>query len=189
MARARTAAVADELVEIDLELFMQVARLPYEGPWVAERYAAVGEFLERDDVEADPIVRGIVLGGAKLSAADTFAGLYRLAELRRATESVWERIDALALPTSPIHPTHAEIAADPVGLNALMGTFTNFVNLLDLAAVAVPAAPRDDGLPFGVTFAAPAWSDAPLLRFAAAFEMAAADDEIGRLRHGPDGYA
>jgi allophanate hydrolase len=177
-ARARAASVADELVEIDLEPFMQVGRLLYEGPWVAERYAAVGEFLERDDVAADPTVRAIVLGGAKLSAADTFAGLHRLAELRRATESVWERIDALALPTVPTHPTHAEVAADPAGVNARLGTFTNFVNLLDLAAVATPAAARDDGLPFGVTFAAPAWSDSSVLRLAAAFETAAADEEI-----------
>ncbi len=173
VARARLAGLADELIEIEIEPFLHVAGLLYDGPWVAERYAAVGEFLERDDVVADPTVRAIVLGGAKLSAAEAFRGLHRLAELRLATDSVWERIDALALPTAPSHPTHAEVAADPVAVNARLGLWTSFVNLLDLAAVAVPAEPRDDGLPFGVTLAAPAWSDRSLLRLAAAFERAA----------------
>jgi allophanate hydrolase len=172
-ARARVAGLAEELVEIDLGPFLQTARLLYEGPWLAERYAAVGEFLEDTDIVADPTVRAIVLAGAKLSAADAFRGLHRLAELRRTTETVWQRIDALVLPTVPSHPTHADVAADPVGVNAHLGTWTNFVNLLDLAAVAVPAAPRDDGLPFGVTFTAPAWSDTSLLRLAGAFERAA----------------
>ena len=172
LARDRAATIADELVEIDLSPFMRTARLLYEGPWVAERYAAVGEFLSRDDVEVDPTVRAIVLSGATPSAAEAFAGLHRLAELRRETEGAWEHIDALMLPTAPSHPTHAEVASDPVGVNARLGTFTNFVNLLDLAAVTVPAATRDDGLPFGVTFTAPAWSDRALLRLAAAFESA-----------------
>jgi len=117
------------------------------------------------------------LAARSCSAADAFRGLYRLAELRRTTEAVWERIDVLALPTAPTHPTHAEVAADPVGVNARLGTWTNFVNLLDLAAVAAPAAPRDDGLPFGVTFTAPAWSYSSLLGLAAALERAV-DPEI-----------
>jgi len=99
-----------------------------------------------------------------------FVGLHRLAELRRETEAAWERIAALILPTAPEHPTHIEVAADPVGVNALLGTFTNFVNLFDLAAVAVRAPARDDGLPFGITLMAPAWSDGALLRLATAFE-------------------
>jgi allophanate hydrolase len=172
-ARARAAEVADALVEVELEPFLRAGRLLYEGPWLAERYAAVGRFLERDDIEADPVVREIVLRGGALSAADAFRGLHRLAELRRAAEPVWDVVDALALPTAPAHPTHAQVAADPVGVNTRLGTFTTFVNLLDLAAVAVPAEPRDDGLPFGVTFVAPAWSEGPLLRLAAAFEGAA----------------
>ncbi|MDX6676530.1 MAG: allophanate hydrolase [Solirubrobacteraceae bacterium] len=172
-ARARIAGLADDLVEIEIEPFVEAARLLYDGPWVAERYVAVGEFLERDDIVADPTVRAIVLAGAKLSATDAFRGLHRLAELRLATNSVWERIDALALPTVPSQPTHAEVAADPVGVNARLGLWTNFVNLLDLAAVAVPAEARDDGRPFGVTFTAPAWSDESLLRLAVAFERTA----------------
>ena len=175
-ARDRAATIAAELVEIDLSPFMRTGRLLYEGPWLAERYAAVGEFLSRADVEVDPTVRAIVLSGATPSAAEAFAGLHRLAELRRETDGAWEHIDALMVPTAPSHPTHAEVASDPVGVNARLGTFTNFVNLLDLAAVTVPAATRDDGLPFGVTFTAPAWSDRALLRLAAAFESAASQE-------------
>ncbi len=168
-AVTRAAGVA-ELAEIDLSPFMAAAQLLYTGPWVAERYAAVGAFLEQGSPDLDPTVRQIVLGGAAPSAADAFRGAYRLAELRRLTDAVWTRVDALLVPTAPRHPTHTEVAADPVGVNAQLGIWTNFVNLLDLAAVAVPAAPRDDGLPFGVSLVAPAWSDAALLRLAGAWE-------------------
>ena len=168
-AVTRAADVA-ELVEIDLSPFMAAAQLLYTGPWVAERYAAVGAFLERGGSDVDPVVRRVVLGGAALSAADAFRGAYRLAELRRRTDAVWAAVDALLIPTAPRHPTHAEVASDPVGVNAQLGVWTNFVNLLDLTAVAVPAAPRDDGLPFGVTLVAPAWSDLALLSLAGAWE-------------------
>ncbi len=177
-ACARAAQVADAVVEIDLEPFLAVARLLYEGPWVAERHAAVGDFLEREHVTADPVVRAIVLAGATASAVDAFRGLHRLAELRRETEPVWEQIDALLLPTAPTHPTHADVAADPVGVNARLGIWTNFVNLLDLAAVALPAGSHDNGLPFGVSFVAPAWSEPSLLRLAAAFEATTAGPTI-----------
>ncbi len=172
-ARARAAQVTGGVVEVNLEPFLAAARLLYEGPWLAERYAAVGAFLRREDVTADPVVRAIVLGGATASAVDAFRGTYRLAELRRATEPVWEQVDALLLPTTPTHPTHAGVAADPIAVNARLGTWTNFVNLLDLAAVAVPAAPHANGLPFGVSLVAPAWSELSLLRLAAAFETSA----------------
>ena len=180
MRRAWEAAVVRatglaELVEVDLSAFLEVAQLLYAGPWVAERYAAVGAFLERGGADIDPTVREIVLGGAALTAPDAFRGAYRLAELRRRAETVWEDADALLVPTVPRHPTHAEVAADPVGVNAELGVWTNFVNLLDLAAIAVPASAREDGLPFGVTFVAPAWSDAALLRLATAWERAEAD--------------
>ena len=168
-AVGRAAGLA-ELVELDLSAFLTTAQLLYAGPWVAERYAAVGAFLERGGDDIDPTVRRIVLGGAALSAADAFAGLYRLAALRREAEAAWRVVDALLIPTAPRHPTHAEVAADPAGVNAQLGVWTNFVNLLDLAAVALPADARSDGLPFGVTLVAPAWSDAALLRLAGAWE-------------------
>jgi allophanate hydrolase len=134
---------------------------------VAARYAAFGHLLDPDGPHLDPTVRRIVLRGRDVTGADVFAGLERLAALRRATEPVWRSVDALMLPVTPDHPRLAEVAADPVGVNARLGRFTNFVNLLDLAAVAVPAGSRPDGLPFGVQFVAPAFADEPLLDLAA----------------------
>lgn len=168
-ARARAEALAGRVVEVDLDPFLAAAALLYEGPWLAERHAAVGAFLAREDVSADSTVRSIVLSGARFSAVDAFAGQYRLAGLRRHAERVFAGIDALVVPTAPSFPTHTEVGAEPVAANALLGTYTNFVNLLDLAAIAVPAARRDDGLPFGVTFIAPAFADEALLGLAAAW--------------------
>jgi len=168
-ARERAEALADEIVEVDLEPLLEAATLLYDGPWLAERHAAVGAFLERDDVSADPTVRAVIGGGARFSAVDAFAGQYRLAALSRHAEEVFAPLDALVVPTAPTFPTHAEVAAEPVAANARLGTYTNFVNLLDLAAIAVPAARRDDGLPFGITFVAPAFADGALLELAAAW--------------------
>jgi len=173
-ARARAERLADRIVEVDLAPFAEAATLLYNGPWLAERYAVLGEFLERDDVDPDPVVRGIILAGAEPSAADAFAGQYRIAELRRHAEGLFAEIDALITPTAPTFPTHAEVAAEPVAANARLGTYTNFVNLLDLAAVAVPAGRRDDGLPFGVTLVGPAFSDEALVRLARAWAGARA---------------
>ncbi len=171
-ARATIAGLADRVVEVDLVPFLETARLLYEGPWVAERYAAFGAVLERDDVRADPIVREIVLGGRDLRAVDAFRAEYRLADLRREAEGAFAAIDALMLPTAPTFPTHDEVAAEPIAANARLGAWTNFVNLLDLAALAVPGGLREDGLPFGVTFIAPAWSDKALLRLGSAWRSA-----------------
>lgn len=155
-----------QLVDVDVEPFLEAARLLYQGPWVAERYAAFGHLLEPDGPHLDPTVRSIVLGGAAVTGADTFRGLDRLAALRRRTEPVWRDIDALLLPVTPGHPLLSEVQADPIGVNTRLGTYTNFVNLLDLCAVAVPAGRRTDGLPYGVQLIAPAFADAPLLDLA-----------------------
>ncbi|MBC7373249.1 MAG: allophanate hydrolase [Frankiales bacterium] len=160
-------SVAAQLVEVDLEPFLAAARLLYEGPWLAERWAGFGHLLEPDGPHLDPVVRQIILPGRELLAADAFAGLDRLATLRRASEGTWADLDALLLPVTPGHPTLAEVAADPIRANARLGTYTNFVNLLDLCAVAVPAGQRADGLPFGVQLVAPAFADGPLLELAA----------------------
>jgi allophanate hydrolase len=112
-------------------------------------------------------VRSIVLGAAKVTAAEVFAGLTRLAGLRAGALRSFEAIDALLLPVTPGHPTLAEVRADPIGVNARLGTYTNMVNLLDLCAVAVPAGQRPDGLPFGVQLLAPAFADHGLLGLAA----------------------
>ncbi len=166
-ALVHAARVADVIVEVDVEPFLDAAQLLYSGPWLAERWAGFGHLLEPDGPHLDPVVRSIVLPGRDLLAADVFRGLERLATLRRRSEPTWADVDALLLPVTPGHPTLAEVAGDPVGVNARLGTYTNFVNLLDLCAVAVPAGNRSDGLPFGVQLIAPAFADSPLLELAA----------------------
>ncbi|MDI2132877.1 allophanate hydrolase [Yinghuangia seranimata] len=162
----RAHEVADVVVEVDVTAFLAAARLLYEGPWPAERYAAFGALLTPDGPHLDPTVRAIALAGRGVTGEEVFTGLDRLATLRRRGEAVWWDVDALLLPVTPGHPTLAKVTADPVGVNARLGTYTNFVNLLDLAAVAVPAGERDDGLPFGVQFVGPAFADGPLLDLA-----------------------
>lgn len=166
-AVAHAHEVADVVVPVDVEPFLAAARLLYEGPWVAERYAAFGHLLEGDGSHLDPSVRRIVLAGRDLRASDAFRGRERLVQLRRATDHVWEDVDALLLPVTPLHPTVDEVAADPIGVNARLGTYTNSVNLLDLCAIAVPFGRRSDGLPYGVQLLAPAFADEPLLDLAA----------------------
>jgi allophanate hydrolase len=155
-----------DVVPIDVEPFLEAALLLYGGPWVAERYAAVGHLVERDGPHLDPAVASIIQGGKDLTAVDAFRAFHRLAELRRLTEPTWTRVDALLMPVTPGHPTVRAVQADPLGVNSRLGVFTNFVNLLDLCAVAVPAGPRDDGLPYGAQLIAPAFADEPLLDLA-----------------------
>lgn len=151
-----------EVVPVDLELFFDAAKLLYEGAWVAERYQAIRAFVEASPERLHPVTRRITEGARRYSAADAFAGLYRLAELRRATAPVWDRVDALLVPTAPRPVRVAELAADPINPNAELGTYTNFVNLLDLCALAVPGPFRRDGLPSGVTLIGPRGADARL---------------------------
>ena len=153
-------------VEIDYALFRAAAELLYSGPWVAERLAAIGPFLEQDYAEMDPVVREIIAGARRFGAVDAFKAEYRLRELRRAAEAEWKRMDVLVLPTTGTIYTHAAIAADPVRLNTNLGYYTNFVNLLDLAAIAIPAGFRPNGLPFGISLIGPAFTDEGLLSIA-----------------------
>ena len=148
-----------EEVRIDFAPFLETARLLYEGPWVAERYVAIREFIERQPEALHPVTRAIIGGATRHSAIDAFSAYYRLQALRRATAPVWGGIDVLLTPTAGTIYRIAEVEADPVKLNSNLGYYTNFMNLLDLAAIAVPAGFQRDGLPFGVTFAAPAFTD------------------------------
>jgi allophanate hydrolase len=152
-----------------------VAKLLYEGPWVAERHAAMRAFLATHAADVHPVTRAIVGAADRFSATDAFEGLYRLAALKRATEGVWEKVEALVVPTAPIFPTLADLEADPIGPNSRLGTYTNFVNLLDLAALSVPGPFRADGLPAGITLIGPRGSDAALARLGAAFVAAAGE--------------
>jgi allophanate hydrolase len=156
------------VVSVDVRPLLEAAELLYAGPWLAERWLAFGDKLD-DDPAVDPTVRAIVRKGAALTASDAFAGFDRLASLARATEPLWTQVDALLLPVTETHPTLAEVAADPVGVNSRLGRFTNMVNLLDLCAVAFPGPVRDDGLPFGVQLLAPAGHDEVVIDLAAAW--------------------
>jgi len=152
------AATLATVITVDVRPFLQAAQLLYTGPWLAERACAFGHLLT-DGAHIDPTVRAIVSQAERMTAVETFVGMYQLAELRRQGEPTWDLIDALLLPVTPTHPTLAEVAADPVGVNSKLGRFTNMTNLLDLCAVAVPAGMRSDGLPFGVQLLAPAFGD------------------------------
>lgn len=159
-------AIGGTAVEIDFSPFLQSARLLYEGPWVAERYAAITDFFDARSEAIHPVVREIISGAKRFSAADAFNGIYQLEALRREADRVWDSIDCLVTPTAGTIYRIEEMLADPIRLNANLGYYTNFMNLLDCAAVAVPAGFQNDGLPFGITLAAPAHQDIPLLHLA-----------------------
>ncbi|MEA2345674.1 MAG: allophanate hydrolase [Thermoanaerobaculia bacterium] len=161
-AVARWTALGATLVECDLEPFYETARLLYEGPWVAERYLVIRNLLASSPDAIHPVTREITAAGSRLTAADTFAALYRLQALRRIGGRALANIDALLLPTAPTAYSTAQVLANPIELNSRLGTYTNFVNLLDLCGLALPASIRPDDIPFGITLLAPAGHDAQL---------------------------
>lgn len=161
-AIANLQALGGTAVPFDYAPLRECAHLLYGGPWVAERLAAIEEFVEGQADAMDPTVRGIIQGAAGKSAVEAFVGQYALAFYAQNIARLWGEVDFLALPTTPTIYTVAEMMADPVRLNSHLGRYTNFVNLLDCAAVAVPAGFRPNGLPFGVTLVGPAFTDAAL---------------------------
>ncbi len=165
-ALVKVEQMGGEKVEIDFSVFRSAADLLYAGPWVAERLAAIRTFLRDHAEEMNPVVRGIIAGGERYSAVDTFEAEYRLQDLRRAAAQQWTTMDVLVLPTTGTVYTHEQVASDPVKMNTNLGFYTNFVNLLDLAAVAAPAGFRPNGLPFGISFIGPAFSDEALIALA-----------------------
>jgi len=166
LAQSRGAAI----VEFDFEPFVEVARMLYDGPWVAERYAATKPLIESNPEAFHPVTRAIIEGARKFDAVTTFEALYRLADLKRRTSRAWSEFDAMVVPTMPRVYTVAEVEADPVRLNSRLGTYTNFVNLLDLCAIAVPGGGRGDGLPSSVTLIGPPGADGLLAGVAGAIE-------------------
>jgi allophanate hydrolase len=162
------------LVELDITPLLDAAPLLYDA-WVAERTTDLVGVISAAPQGLDPTVAGIVAGGKAKTAVDVFEAMHNLAGLRARAATIWREVDALVLPTTPIHPTHADVAANPVGVNERLGRFTNFVNLMDLAAVAAPAGLRADGLPFGVSLLAPAFHDRRLLELAALLMSEQAD--------------
>ncbi len=156
-------ALGGQPVEFDLTPFLAAAQLLYKGPWVAERYAAIAPFIEEHVDKMDPTVATIIAGAKNYSAVDTFNAAYKLEALRRQTRNIWNSFDVMLLPTAPRAYTIEEIAEAPIERNSHLGYYTNFVNLLDLSAVALPAGLRPDGLPFGVSLIGQAFQEISLL--------------------------
>ncbi len=175
-------ALGAKIVEIDIEPFYAAARLLYEGPWVAERYLTTRALIASSPESLHPVTRQIILAGAHGTAADAFAAFYQLEDLRRVRDHVFRGIDAMVLPTAPTIYTVEQVLADPIGLNSRLGTYTNFVNLLDMCALAVPASMRADGAPFGVTLLALAGEDAMLAAIGRMFH-AASGLRLGALKY------
>src|SRR4051794_37900246 len=175
-AVARWSALGAALVECDLEPFYETARLLYEGPWIAERYLVIRDLLASAPEAIHPVTREITAAGSRLTAAETFAALYRLQTLRRVAARALAGFDALMLPTAPTAYSTAQVLASPIELNSRLGTYTNFVNLLDLCGLALPASIRPDEIPFGITLLAPAGHDAQLA-------------SLGRVFHADTGLA
>ncbi|MEL6232980.1 MAG: allophanate hydrolase [Pseudomonadota bacterium] len=168
------AGLGARISAIDFTPFYDVAQLLYEGPWVAERYTVIEDLLTRQPDAVHPVTAAIISQATEISAADVFRSIYRLAELKRRTEPLIEGHDLLCVPSIPTLYTTADLAADPVTPNSRLGTYTNFVNLLDLCGIAVPTAPRSDGRPSGVTLLAAAGRDAQVAALARQLETRAA---------------
>jgi allophanate hydrolase len=165
---ARLAAAGIPVVPVDIAPLLAAGELLYGGPFVAERIAFLEEMLVNSPRSFHRDTKAVLLAARENSAADAFRGVHRLAELRLAARQIWRKADALLLPTVPCIPTIAQTYADPDAVTTQLGRYTNFTNLMDLAAIAVPAGFRSDGLPLGVTFHAPAGSDATLAGLASA---------------------
>jgi allophanate hydrolase len=170
LALARLGTLQADTVALDFEPLHAVARLLYEGPWVAERYATVQTLLDSKPEALDRTVASVIAKARQFSAVDSFRAQYELQAARQKLAALWDTVDLLMAPTTPRHPSFAELAADPVGANAVLGTYTNFVNLLGWCALALPSGTAAEGLPFGVTFIGPAQADAALARWGQAWQ-------------------
>ncbi|MGV2981665.1 allophanate hydrolase [Camelimonas sp. ID_303_24] len=179
---ARLEAIGGAAVAIDWTPLRQAAALLYEGPWVAERLAAIGDFLAGNAASVHPVVREVIARGENWSAVDAFQAQYRLAALLRQAEAIWSAVDIVLTPTAPEHPSIDAMLADPVGCNARLGLFTNFVNLMDLAALAVPSDLTYAGRPTGVTLVGPAFSDGRLAAIGDLLHRAAPAASLGATR-------
>ena len=160
-----------EICEHDFEKFYQAADLLYEGVWVVERYHVVEELLRKDPDCMDPVVKSIIEKANSYSALDAFRDFYRLQDLKRETEVIFKNADMLCVPSVPCFFSLNDLKKDPIVPNSRLGTYTNFVNLLDLCGIAVPVAPRRDGLPGSITLIAPAGHDGAVSGFALKLQM------------------
>ena len=168
-------------VEIDYAPFLAANDLLFNGPWVAERYASVGHFVESDPDAVFPVTREILLKAKELTAVEAFEGLYAVETLKRKVQPIWDEIDCLVVPTTGTIYRIDEVEVEPLKLNANLGYYTNFVNLLDLCAIALPNGFQSNGLPSGVTFIAPPYSETYLLKLGQTFDTA----RHGTLQNNP----
>ena len=168
-ALERLRSIGGQILEVDAAPLFAAAQALYGGPWVAERAAALESLLTTNPTAIHPVVRSIVQAGKGISGVDTFRGFYALQKCARAAEELWECIDVLALPTTPRIYRRDEVLAEPYQLNSQLGIYTNFVNLLDMCAISVPAGFRDNGTGIGVSLIGPAWADSRLLELAARY--------------------
>ena len=143
-----------EFVAVDIDPFIKAGKLLYEGPWVSERFAVTEDFLKSNPHSFDTSVKQIIESGASYTAAQGFRAIYQLKELEIEAKKAWATCDAIMVPSAPNHPTMEDLKNHPISKNSELGMYTNYVNLMRLCAVAVPAGFTDQGLPFGVTFIA-----------------------------------
>ena len=169
LAAQRFEAMGGERTEVSLEPFMAAAKLLYEGPWVTERFVAIRDFLKSHPESVFPVTRKIIEGGEGLPASSCFESQYKLAECKRLADMEMDKVDFVLVPTTPRNFTLEEVAAEPVKLNSILGTYTNFMNLLDYSAVALPAGRFEGRLPWGVTLFAKAGMDRALLEVGATY--------------------
>ena len=159
-------SIGGQAVEMDFALFIETAKLLYEGPWVAERYAAIKDFFDAKPDSIYPITKQIISNAKKFSAADTYNAMYQLKALQREANAIWPKIDVMVTPTAGTVYTIEQVQADPIQTNNNLGYYTNFMNLLDMAAIAVPTGFYANGIGFGITISAPAFSDNALINLA-----------------------
>ncbi|OAJ61751.1 allophanate hydrolase [Paraburkholderia ginsengiterrae] len=181
-ARAMLEAAGGEAVEIDFAPFVEAAKLLYEGPWVAERYSVVGELVEANPAAVLPVIRDVLAKAPGATAVELFRAQYRLQALKATCDAVLESLDFVLTPTYPRPVTLAELERDPIGPNSLLGYYTNFMNLLDYAAVATPTAFMTNGLPWGVTVFGRAFTDQYLLSVADALQRMSGIECVGGSR-------
>ncbi|HIH6592250.1 TPA: allophanate hydrolase, partial [Klebsiella michiganensis] len=171
-ARQRLTALGGVAVEIDFTSFLAAARLLYDGPWVAERYAVVGPLMARQPEAVLPVIRDVLAKAPGTDATATFTAIYQLQQYKARCDAILETLDCVLTPTYPRPVTLDELEAEPIARNADLGYYTNFMNLLDYAAVSVPCGFMPDGLPSGVTLFGRAFTDQYLLGLADAFQRA-----------------
>lgn len=179
---ARLEAGGATVVPIDFEPLFAIARMLYQGAWLAERYTVIEDLLATDPDAIHPVTRQIITAAEEMSAADAFRGLYRLSDLKRAAEPLLDAVELLCVPTIPTFYRVEDLQNDPVTPNANLGTYTNFVNLLGMCGIAVPTAPRSDGRPGSVTLLAQAGEDALVASLARTFE-AGCQRTLGATAH------